>query len=407
MAAAKRGLKTFSGELQGSFLKGERRRPGVQVPRLGRARREARPSIRVSARRSSPAPTSSSSSSRAPGGRAGRRGDGRHLGARGRQPRSRPTWRRANPRRFPAAEAIVIADEAGDRGVSCPAAARSSRSCPPSRETPIGLLRLEADVAAADHEGRVLPRGQAPGLPARSRPTRSRSTSARCRASRRSARSATTLSGKLDRRGRLGDQPGQRARWPSRSCRSRIPRRARCGSRSPCSRSPGGVAEAGRALPRRQEAEGWTTEGPYEVTIPMTEYSRGGLPARHGDRRRRQEANDIRFLKGPNTTIESVRVDVVQLHISAIDKSNRFVKGLTEKDFAVQEDGRPQDGHGLRGRREAAADDRARRRRLGLDGKGDAVRARGLGGALPAAHPATRTGASSSSSASSRACSRT
>ena len=37
-----------------------------------------------------------------------------------------------------------------------------------------------------------------------------------------------------------------------------------------------------------------------------------------------------------------MRVDVVQLHVSALDKDNHFVKGLTEPDFTVQEDGRPQ-----------------------------------------------------------------
>jgi VWFA-related protein len=55
-----------------------------------------------------------------------------------------------------------------------------------------------------------------------------------------------------------------------------------------------------------------------------------------------QEANDIRYLKGSSSTVESVRVDVVQLHISALDKSSHFVKGLAESDFSVQEDGRPQ-----------------------------------------------------------------
>ena len=35
-------------------------------------------------------------------------------------------------------------------------------------------------------------------------------------------------------------------------------------------------------------------------------------------------------------------MDVVQLHVSALDKDGRFVKGLTGKDFAIQEDGRPQ-----------------------------------------------------------------
>jgi Ca-activated chloride channel family protein len=35
-------------------------------------------------------------------------------------------------------------------------------------------------------------------------------------------------------------------------------------------------------------------------------------------------------------------VDVVQLHVSALDKESHFVKGLAKEDFAIQEDGRPQ-----------------------------------------------------------------
>ena len=42
-----------------------------------------------------------------------------------------------------------------------------------------------------------------------------------------------------------------------------------------------------------------------------------------------------------------MRVDVVQLHVSAVDKSNRFVKGLAQDDFTIQEDGRPQEVTGF------------------------------------------------------------
>src|SRR5437762_4087466 len=55
-----------------------------------------------------------------------------------------------------------------------------------------------------------------------------------------------------------------------------------------------------------------------------------------------KEANDIRMLRGPATTVESVRVDVVQLHVSAMDKDAHFVKGLAKDDFTIQEDGRSQ-----------------------------------------------------------------
>jgi hypothetical protein len=85
-----------------------------------------------------------------------------------------------------------------------------------------------------------------------------------------------------------------------------------------------------------------TESGPYEVTIPMTEYTKSDYLRATAIADDGKEANDIRFLKGPNTTVENVRVDVVQLHVSALDKDNKFVKGLAESDFKIQEDGRPQ-----------------------------------------------------------------
>jgi Ca-activated chloride channel family protein len=52
-------------------------------------------------------------------------------------------------------------------------------------------------------------------------------------------------------------------------------------------------------------------------------------------------------LKGPQTTVEAVRVDVVQLHVSALDKGGHFVKGLSQSDFSIKEDGRPEEMTGF------------------------------------------------------------
>src|SRR5262249_4386444 len=60
-----------------------------------------------------------------------------------------------------------------------------------------------------------------------------------------------------------------------------------------------------------------------------------------------KEANDIRMPKGSSTTVEAVRVDVVQLHVSALDKDSRFVKGLAKEDFKIQEDGKPEEMSGF------------------------------------------------------------
>jgi VWFA-related protein len=105
----------------------------------------------------------------------------------------------------------------------------------------------------------------------------------------------------------------------------------------------GGVAKQVELYLNDKRLKAWANDGPYEVTIPMAEYSRGDYLRATAIGEDGKEANDLRMLKGPNTTMESVRVDVVQLHISAVDKGNRFVPGLQQSDFKVQEDGRSQE----------------------------------------------------------------
>jgi Ca-activated chloride channel family protein len=104
----------------------------------------------------------------------------------------------------------------------------------------------------------------------------------------------------------------------------------------------GGVARQVELFLGNKKLKTWTAAGPYEVTIPFAEYSKAEFLRATAMTEDGKEANDIRFLKGPNTTIESVRVDIVQLHVSTLDKDNHFVKGLAEADFSIQEDGRAQ-----------------------------------------------------------------
>ena len=115
---------------------------------------------------------------------------------------------------------------------------------------------------------------------ARGRPTPSRSISARSRASRRSARSATTPAGSSSTR-----TPGRSTRaargWPSRSCRSRIPRRGKVPHQG------GRAVDLAAASPKQVELylndkklKTWTGDGPYEMTIPIAEYSEATTCAR-------------------------------------------------------------------------------------------------------------------------------
>ena len=104
----------------------------------------------------------------------------------------------------------------------------------------------------------------------------------------------------------------------------------------------GGVAKRIDLFLDAQKITSWTAP-PYEATIPAAQYANGTLLRATAVTADGQEANDIRMLKGPQTTVEAVRVDVVQLHVSALDKEGRFVKGLAQGDFVIKEDGKPEE----------------------------------------------------------------
>ena len=207
-----------------------------------------------------------------------------------------PTSRRANPRRFPAAEAIVIADEAGARGVSA-AGASKLKILPPSREAPIGLLRLEATCRPPDHEGRVLPRGQAPCSPLAAALLR-RDRSRRGPAQADDPRGRLRRLRQAHRRGRLGDQPGERParRQDPAPARSRGRQGPHQGRRAV---DRGGRREAGRALSRRQEAQGLDERRALRGHDPDVRVLARRLPARDGDRRRRQGSQRPPDAEGP------------------------------------------------------------------------------------------------------------
>jgi Ca-activated chloride channel family protein len=103
----------------------------------------------------------------------------------------------------------------------------------------------------------------------------------------------------------------------------------------------GGIAKLVELFLDEKKIGSWTHE-PYVATIPFEQYTRGNFLRATAIAEDGKEANDIRMLKGPSATVENVRVDVVQLHVSALDKSGHFVKGLGQADFSIQEDGRAQ-----------------------------------------------------------------
>ena len=382
MAAAKRGLKSFSGELQGSFLKDENIVQAFKYPVSG-ALDERTTFTYAFLRAIQPGDYVLRLVLAAPGGK--------QVGE-AKTEISVPEV--GNPftadlapgesSTLPAAEAIVIADEAGTESI--PAGGGSKlKILPPARETPIGILRLEADVEPPITKVEFYLEDKL--ILSRSRPPYTVEIDLG-----EVPRKQTIRAVGYDGSGKLIDEDA----WAINQGSSRLavkilpqpdPAAGKVRIKVVVQSIAGGVAKQVELYLNDKRLKAWANDGPYEVTIPMNEYSRGDYLRATAIGDDGKEANDIRMLKGPNTTIESVRVDVVQLHVSAVDKSNRFVPGPL-RDRLQGPGGRPSPGdHGLRGRREAPADDRARRRRVGLDGAGDALRPRGLGRALPGPHP--------------------
>ena len=244
MAAAKRGLRTFSGELQGTFAKGEEIAQSFKYPVAGDV--SERTTFQYAFLRSiEPGTYKLKLVLAAPGGKqVGEASTDISVPEVGNV--FSPDMAPGEASTMPAAEAIVIADEADSTTSST--AASKLKIMPAG---PRGADRPPAPRGrrpAADHEGRVLPRGQAhPGALASSVHRRDRSRRGAAPADRPSRRIRRL--GPAHRRGRLGHQPGQRAprRQDPAAAGPGGRRRARQGRRPVDLRRH---RQTGRALPR-------------------------------------------------------------------------------------------------------------------------------------------------------------
>jgi VWFA-related protein len=252
----------------------------------------------------------------------------------------RPDMAPAEAGTMPEAEAIVIADEAaphrmGDTDSGSP----KLKLLPPPREAPVGLLRLEAEVEppitkVAFFLGEKL-------LLARTRPPYSVEIDLGNLPLKQTVRAVG-----YDDTGAVVDEDA----WAINEGAARVavrvlpqpdPAAGKVRVRVAVQSIAGGIAKIVELFLDEKKIGSWT-HAPYVATIPYDQYSRGNYLRATAVSEDGKEANDIRMLKGPSTTVESVRVDVVQLHVSALDKGGHFVKGLARDDFSVQEDGRRQ-----------------------------------------------------------------
>jgi VWFA-related protein len=238
---------------------------------------------------------------------------------------------------LPSAEAIVIADEAAPR--PDPGGAPRLKILPPAKEAPVGILRLEAEVQEPIQKVQFY-------LEDRLIMTRTRPPYVVEIDLGEVPRRQTVRAIGYDDGGRIIDEDA----WAINEGSSRVavrvlpqpdPSEGKVRIKVAVQSIAGGVAKTVELFLDDKRIGSWT-QPPYEASVAYDQYTRANYLRATAKTADGGEANDMRMLKGASATVENVRVDVVQLHVSALDKGGKFVKGLTREDFAVQEDGKPE-----------------------------------------------------------------
>lgn len=254
----------------------------------------------------------------------------------------RPEMAPAEASTLPEAEAIVIADSAGEP----PSRPENPKLkiMPPSREAPVGLLRLEAEAEPPIKKVEFYLGDRL--ILTRTRPPFSVEIDLGNVPRRQTLRAVG-----YDESGRVIDEDAWAINEGSAKVAVRVlpqmdPSGGKVRIKVAVQSIAGGIAKKVELFLDEKKIGSWTA-APYEAVVPYAAYASGNILRATAVTEDGKEANDIKMLKGSSTTVESVRVDVVQLHVSALDKDSRFVKGLTREDFKIQEDGKPEEMTGF------------------------------------------------------------
>ncbi|HKF44726.1 MAG TPA: VWA domain-containing protein [Thermoanaerobaculia bacterium] len=256
----------------------------------------------------------------------------------------RPEMAPAEASTLPEAEAIIIADSAGPPGAGAHPDESKLRILPPNREAPVGLLRLEAAVEPPIKKVEFYLSERL--ILTRTRPPYSVELDLGDIPRRQTLRAVG-----YDETGRVIDEDAWAINEGSARVAVRVlpqpdPATGKVRVKVAVQSIGGGIAKKVELYLDTKKIGSWMS-APYEATIPYNDYAAGTLLRATAITEDGKEANDIRMLKGNSTTVEAVRVDVVQLHVSALDKDSRFVKGLAKDDFKIQEDGKAEEMSGF------------------------------------------------------------
>ena len=238
---------------------------------------------------------------------------------------------------LPSPEAVVLSEPSESPRGS--AAEPKLKIRPPSREAPVGLLRLEADVEPPIVKVQFYLGDRL--VVSRTRPPYSVEIDLG-----EVPREQTLRAVGYDEAGRVIDEDAfainaGAARLAVRVLPRPEPREGKVYVKVAVQSISGGIAKKVELFLDSKRVREWTVP-PFEAVIPYADYSKAAMLRATAITDDGKEANDIKMLRGPSMTVEAVRVDVVQLHVSALDKAGHFVKGLAKEEFAVNEDGKPE-----------------------------------------------------------------
>jgi VWFA-related protein len=249
----------------------------------------------------------------------------------------RPEMAPAEAGTLPSAEAVVLAAPADEP--RNPAAEPKLRIRPPSREAPIGLLRLEAEVEPPIVKVEFYLGDKK--IVSRSRPPYSVEIDLG-----EVPREQTLRAVGYDDTGQVIDEDAWAVNAGSARLAVRVLARPETSEgkvyvKVAVQSISGGVAKKIELYLDSKKVREWSSP-PCDAVIPYADYAKAAMLRATAVSEDGKEANDIKMLRGPSMTVESVRVDVVQLHVAAMDKDAHFVRGLGKESFAIKEDGRPQ-----------------------------------------------------------------
>jgi len=86
----------------------------------------------------------------------------------------------------------------------------------------------------------------------------------------------------------------------------------------------------------------WTAP-PYTVVVPSARLKKATLMRATAVDEEGKEFTDVQLLKGEQRFMSRIEVNLVELHVSVYDAEGRFAKGLKKDDFTVLEDGAKQE----------------------------------------------------------------